>query len=301
MLGILAKALVVNHLVAALYNRVKTAASSGVAGWPRLVDLYQNAVAVTVKADLHNLLNMTACRSFDPKFLSGPAPIRDIPRVDRTLHAFSVHPSQHQYFVSCRILRDCRDQPCLIVGQCGGVKLHWGPQKLLHLCLRALCRQQSTKETMMSGDTDLIKLYSARILALAADIPHLGRLEAPDASVKRRAPLCGSTVTVDVTVTDGVLDTMAQDVKACALGQAAAAVTGAAATGASLAQIETARDELRAMLKEQGPVPKAPFDGFEVLQPAAAYKNRHASILLSIEALAEAMHSASDQVKVGDL
>ena len=71
MLGILAKALVVNHLVAALYNRVKTAASSGVAGWPRLVDLYQNAVAVTVKADLHNLLNMTACGSFDPKFLSG--------------------------------------------------------------------------------------------------------------------------------------------------------------------------------------------------------------------------------------
>lgn len=153
----------------------------------------------------------------------------------------------------------------------------------------------------MSGETDLIKLYSARILALAADIPHLGRLEAPDATVKRRSPLCGSAVTVDVTMADGALASMAQDVKACALGQAAAAVTGAAAPGASLAQIETGRDQLRAMLKGQGPVPDAPFDGFEVLSPAAAYKNRHASILLSIEALAEAMQTASDPVKVSDL
>ena len=144
----------------------------------------------------------------------------------------------------------------------------------------------------MPGDTDLIKLYSARILALAADIPHLGRLETPDASVKRRSPLCGSTVTVDVTVRDGRIADLGQDVKACALGQAAAAVAGAAAPGATLEQIEKGRDQLRAMLKENGPVPDAPFDGFEVLSPAVDYKNRHASILLSIEAMAEAMQSA---------
>lgn len=144
----------------------------------------------------------------------------------------------------------------------------------------------------MSGDTDLIKLYSARILALAADIPHLGRLDAPDATVKRRSPLCGSTVTVDVTVRDGKIADLGQDVKACALGQAAAAVTGAAAPGATLAQVETARDQLRAMLKDGGPVPDAPFDGFEVLSPAVDYKNRHASILLSVEAIAEAMQAA---------
>ena len=153
----------------------------------------------------------------------------------------------------------------------------------------------------MSGETDLIKLYSARILALAADIPHLGRLEAPDATVKKRSPLCGSTVTVDVVVKDSVLTMLGQDVKACALGQAAAAVTGAAAQGATLEQIETGRDQLRAMLKGQGPVPAAPFEGFEVLEPAVAYKNRHASILLSIEALAEAMQAANDQMKVSDL
>ncbi|QBF31702.1 iron-sulfur cluster assembly scaffold protein [Thalassococcus sp. S3] len=144
----------------------------------------------------------------------------------------------------------------------------------------------------MSGDTDLIKLYSSRILALAADIPHLGRLEAPDASVKRRSPLCGSTVTVDVTIQDGRVAEFGQDVKACALGQAAASVVGAAIVGTTQEQIETARDQLKAMLKTGGDAPDAPFDGLEVLLPARDYKNRHASILLSLEAAAEAMDQA---------
>ncbi|NNE52801.1 MAG: iron-sulfur cluster assembly scaffold protein [Sulfitobacter sp.] len=144
----------------------------------------------------------------------------------------------------------------------------------------------------MSGDTDLIKLYSARILELAADIPYLQRLEAPDATVKRRSPLCGSTVTVDVKVKDGRLKDLGQDVKACALGQAAAAVAGEAAVGATLEEIERGRDQLRDMLKKHGPVPDAPFAGFEVLTPAVDYKNRHASILLSMEAIVEAMQKA---------
>lgn len=145
----------------------------------------------------------------------------------------------------------------------------------------------------MSNDTDLIKLYSARILALAADIPHLGRLDAPDASVTRRSPLCGSSVTVDVKVTAGKLSALGQDVKACALGQAAAAITAEASEGATLEAVQKGRDQLKAMLKGKGGVPDAPFDGFEVLTPAVEYKNRHASILLSIEALAEAMDSVS--------
>ena len=144
----------------------------------------------------------------------------------------------------------------------------------------------------MSADTDLIKLYSGRILALASEIPHLQRLESPMASVKRRSPLCGSTVTVDVDVTDGRISGFGQDVKACALGQASAAVVGGAAMGRTLAEVQAARDALRAMLKEGGPVPAAPFHGFEVLLPARDYRNRHASILLSIEATAEAMEQA---------
>ncbi|MEQ9259903.1 MAG: iron-sulfur cluster assembly scaffold protein [Roseovarius sp.] len=144
----------------------------------------------------------------------------------------------------------------------------------------------------MSGETDLIKLYSARILELAADIPHHGRLEVPDASVKRRAPLCGSTVTVDLK-TDGTRITdYAAEVKACALGQAAASVVGDHIIGCDLAQVTAARDALKAMLKQDGPTPPAPFDGLEVLRPARDYKNRHASILLTLEAAAEALETA---------
>ncbi len=144
----------------------------------------------------------------------------------------------------------------------------------------------------MSAETDLIKLYSQRILALAADIPLTKRLERPDATVKRRSPLCGSTVTVDVTLADGRIAGFGQEVKACALGQASAAVLGAQVLGRTRAEVERARDELKAMLKDGGPVPTAPFDGFEVLLPARDYKNRHASILLALEATAEAMAQA---------
>lgn len=144
----------------------------------------------------------------------------------------------------------------------------------------------------MSGETDLIKLYSTRILALAADIPHQVRLEAPQATVKRRSPLCGSTVTVDLTLKDGKITAYGQDVKACALGQAAASVVGRAIIGTSLEQVSRARDELKAMLTQNGPVPSAPFEGLAVLEPAREFRNRHASILLSLEATLEAMTQA---------
>lgn len=144
----------------------------------------------------------------------------------------------------------------------------------------------------MSGENDLIKLYSSRILELAADIPHLDRLENPDATVKKRSPLCGSTVTVDVRVENGRVTGFGQDVKACALGQASASVVGAGVIGCTRAQIETARDQLKAMLKQNGPAPETPFGGLEVLIPARDYKNRHASILLALEATAEAVEQA---------
>lgn len=142
------------------------------------------------------------------------------------------------------------------------------------------------------SDSDLLSLYSGRILALAADIPHHGRLPAPHASAKKRSPLCGSTVTVDVVTQDGRVAEFAQDVKACALGQASAAILGAAVIGRTLAELQLAEVQLRAMLKDSGPVPAAPFAGFEVLLPAREFKNRHASILLALEAVCEAMAAA---------
>ncbi|MCE0503840.1 iron-sulfur cluster assembly scaffold protein [Roseivivax sp. GX 12232] len=144
----------------------------------------------------------------------------------------------------------------------------------------------------MSAEQDLIKLYSDRILALAAEIPRTARLAAPEATVKKRSPLCGSTVTVDIVMRDGRVADYGQDVKACALGQAAASVVGGAIIGQDAGQITAARDALRAMLKEDGPTPPAPFDGLEVLRPAAAYKNRHASILLALDAASEAASEA---------
>ena len=147
------------------------------------------------------------------------------------------------------------------------------------------------------SDSDLIKLYSGRILELAADIPHTGRLPAPQGTARRRSPLCGSTVTVDVTLTDGKVADFAQDVKACALGQAAASVMGRALGGRTRAEVEAGRDALHAMLKDAGPVPAAPWAGFEVLMPARDYRNRHASILLAMEAAVEAMAAAERGAK----
>ena len=147
------------------------------------------------------------------------------------------------------------------------------------------------------ADTDLIKLYSGRILELAADIPLTTRLDAPDATVKKRSPLCGSTVTVDVSVEDGRVAAFGQDVKACALGQASAAVLASQVIGRTRDEIIAARDQLKAMLSDDGGVPVAPFDGYDVLLPARDFRNRHASIMLALEATAEAMQQAEDRQK----
>ncbi|MGB3553715.1 MAG: iron-sulfur cluster assembly scaffold protein [Jannaschia sp.] len=142
------------------------------------------------------------------------------------------------------------------------------------------------------SDADLIKLYSGRILELAADMPATDSLDAPQATARKRSPLCGSTVTVSLDVENGRIVRYAQDVKACALGQASASVSGRAMVGRSREEVARARDQLRAMLKEGGPVPDVPFNGLEVLIPARDYRNRHASILLALEATVEAMDMA---------
>lgn len=134
------------------------------------------------------------------------------------------------------------------------------------------------------AEQSLEELYSGQILALAADIPHAGRLDAPQASVKKRSPLCGSTVTVDLVVEGGRITDFAQNVRACALGQASAAVLGAAVIGLGRDAIAAGREALLAMLTEDGPTPPTPFEGLEALRPARAYRNRHPSILLAWDA-----------------
>ena len=148
----------------------------------------------------------------------------------------------------------------------------------------------------MEDQKDLIKLYSTKILGLASDMPHVGRLPYPNASVTRRSSLCGSKVTVDIIFENEKIINFAQDVKACALGQAAATIFGRQIIGLNFSQVKTVRDELQKMLKFAGPVPKPPFTEFEILTPAVEYKNRHDSIMLVLEATAEACEIAASTV-----
>jgi NifU-like protein involved in Fe-S cluster formation len=136
-------------------------------------------------------------------------------------------------------------------------------------------------------------LYSAKILKLAANMPHAGRLPAPDGTAEKVAKLCGSRIVVDVRLADGKVADFAQEVKACALGQAAAAVLGSAVIGAAPEEIEMARDAFRAMLKDGGPAPTGRFSDLAMLAPVKDYPPRHASTLLAFEATVEACRIAA--------
>jgi len=137
------------------------------------------------------------------------------------------------------------------------------------------------------------ELYSARILRLAAHLPHAGRLDAPGGTGERVAKLCGSKAVVDVTLDDaGRISAFAQDVKACALGQAAAGVLGEAILGASCEEVEAARDAMLAMLKAGGEGPTGRFEGLRALKQVADYPARHASTMVAIEATLDAVNAA---------
>ncbi len=131
-------------------------------------------------------------------------------------------------------------------------------------------------------------IYNAKILELAGNIPRLGRLDSPDASAKAHSKLCGSTVIVDLKMQNGVVTDFAQDVKACALGQASASVVARHVIGAGLAELRQARDAMRAMLKENGPPPQGRFAEAEALLPVRDFKARHASTMLAFEAVVDA-------------
>jgi len=147
----------------------------------------------------------------------------------------------------------------------------------------------------MPPESDLIKLYSGKILKMAAEPIYRERLSEPDASVTKRSPLCGSAITVDINVKSGIITHYGQDVRACALGQASSTIIGKAIVGRSLTEVQRAHEELSDMLKNEGPTPSNPFDELYMLQPASEYKNRHASILLAIEATLAAFQQIEEK------
>lgn len=147
-------------------------------------------------------------------------------------------------------------------------------------------------------------VYNRRILELAGNIPRLGRLATPDGTATAHSRLCGSTVTVDLILTDGVVSDFAHDVKACALGQASSSIMAARIIGATPEELRAARDAMRRMLKENGPPPSGRFADCAALEPVRDFKARHASTMLTFDAVvaaleqAEAKHAA-DPVHVG--
>ncbi|MBO6674074.1 MAG: iron-sulfur cluster assembly scaffold protein [Rhizobiales bacterium] len=139
-------------------------------------------------------------------------------------------------------------------------------------------------------------LYSARLLSLSANIPNLGRLDAPQGSSTRHARMCGSVVTVDVVLnSDGLVCEFAQDVKACALGQASAAVLGEGVMGASPKEVSQARDGLRSLLAGEDVAFGDRFADLSIFEAVRDYKARHASVMLAFEATAQAMEQALEE------
>ncbi len=119
---------------------------------------------------------------------------------------------------------------------------------------------------------DLNEIYNSRLLELAAHIPYSARLAAPGATITAHSKLCGSTVSIDVDMRDGVVTGYGQMVKACLLGQAACAIVGANVVGASAAELRETAAAMRRMLKEDGPSPKGRFAELEILKPVRHYK-----------------------------
>ena len=133
-------------------------------------------------------------------------------------------------------------------------------------------------------------VYNKRILELAADIPRQGRLPAPQASATAHSKLCGSTVTIDLVMRDGKVADFAHDVKACALGQASSSIMARNVVGSTAEELRDLRETVRKMLKENGEPPRdGKWADIAVLEPVRDYKARHASTLLTFDAVVDAV------------
>lgn len=137
--------------------------------------------------------------------------------------------------------------------------------------------------------TQLDTIYNLKILEFAADIPRSERLANPQATATAHSKLCGSTVTVDLDLTEDRVSAFGQTVKACLLGQAAASVVGREIVGSTVEEIRTVGQEMRRMLKDNGPPPSGRWADLGLLEPVRDYKARHASTLLVFDAVEAAI------------
>lgn len=141
----------------------------------------------------------------------------------------------------------------------------------------------------------LNEVYNSRILELAGNIPRVGRLAAADASATAHSKLCGSTVTVDLKMQDDTVTDFAHEVKACALGQASSSIMARHVIGAKAAELRDLRETVRRMLKENGAPPAGKWADVAVLEPVRDYKARHASTLLTFDAVVSAIEQIENK------
>jgi SUF system NifU family Fe-S assembly protein len=132
-------------------------------------------------------------------------------------------------------------------------------------------------------------IYNKCILEFAGTIPRLGRLDSPDATATAHSRLCGSTVTVDLKMDGDVVTDFSHDVKACALGQASSSIMARHVVGADAAELRRIRETMLTMLKENGPPPEGRFEDLKFLEPVRDYKARHASTMLTFDAVVDAI------------
>jgi NifU-like protein involved in Fe-S cluster formation len=134
-------------------------------------------------------------------------------------------------------------------------------------------------------------VYNRRIIELAGTIPRIGRLSEPDATATAVSKLCGSTVTVDLKMNGEKVSDFAHEVKACALGQASSSIMARNVIGSTATELRALRDDVRKMLKENGEPPATgKWSDIAVLEPVRDYKARHASTLLTFEAVVDAIN-----------
>jgi NifU-like protein involved in Fe-S cluster formation len=138
-------------------------------------------------------------------------------------------------------------------------------------------------------DLQMDDIYNSKILELAGNIPRAGRLEDADATSEKHSKLCGSRVRVYLKLSDGVVTDFAHEVRACALGQASSSVMGSQVVGATPVEIRQAREDMLAMLKADGEGPSGRFEDMRYLKPVKDYKARHASTMLTFDAVVDAL------------
>ena len=141
-------------------------------------------------------------------------------------------------------------------------------------------------------------IYNRKILGYAADIPRLQRLAHPDATAVAHSRLCGSKVTVDLAMKDGVVTDFGHEVKACALGQASSSIMARHVVGSSAEELRGIRDQMYRMLKEEGAAPEGKWADLEALLPVRDFKARHASTLLTFDAVVDAVNQIEAKEKV---